>query len=93
MVCPAPLAALPPVDRFSPAAPLRPSFAVRFIAVLRYLAVLLTAAASSSALAQAQAYPSRPVRVVVGQPPGGVQDTLARAMTQELTKEIGRAHV
>ncbi len=39
----------------------------------------------------AQAYPSKPVRVLIGQPPGGVQDTVARAMVQELAKLWGQA--
>ena len=34
-------------------------------------------------LAQAQTFPAKPVRVLIGQPPGGVQDTLARAMAAD----------
>ncbi len=38
----------------------------------------------------AQAYPAKPVRVLIGQPPGGVQDTLLRGMTQELSRIWGQ---
>jgi tripartite-type tricarboxylate transporter receptor subunit TctC len=41
-------------------------------------------------LALAQPYPAKPVRILIGQPPGGVQDTLARAMAQELAKLWGQ---
>jgi tripartite-type tricarboxylate transporter receptor subunit TctC len=40
--------------------------------------------------AQAQAYPVKPVRMIIGQPPGGIQDTLARGMAQELAKLWGQ---
>jgi tripartite-type tricarboxylate transporter receptor subunit TctC len=52
------------------------------------------AAASAFAIAPsislAQAYPVRPVRVVLALPPGGAQDNLARAAAQELTKVWGQ---
>ena len=55
------------------------------------------AAAACTALgafdALAQAYPVKPVRVIIGQPPGGVQDTLLRGMTQELTNVWGQSVV
>lgn len=38
----------------------------------------------------AQAYPFKPVRVLIGQPPGGVQDILARTMSLELQKLWGQ---
>jgi tripartite-type tricarboxylate transporter receptor subunit TctC len=40
--------------------------------------------------AVAQPYPSKPVRLVLPVPPGGVQDTLARAMAPELAKRWGQ---
>ena len=50
-------------------------------------AVAMPAVASS---AYAQAYPSRPVRVVIGYPPGGSADITARLMTQWLSERLGQ---
>jgi tripartite-type tricarboxylate transporter receptor subunit TctC len=44
-------------------------------------------------IAQAQTYPSRPVRVIVGFPPGGGTDILARLWGQLLTERLGRPFV
>ena len=55
----------------------------------RALAVVLLAIASM-AIAWAQAYPDRPLRLVVGFPPGGSGDFLARIMADELAREIGQ---
>jgi tripartite-type tricarboxylate transporter receptor subunit TctC len=41
-------------------------------------------------LASAQAWPSRPVRVVVGFPPGGMVDTLPRRMQDALSAALGQ---
>ena len=61
--------------------------------VLSGAAVLCLAAATVSA----QEFPSKTVRIVVEVPPGGLQDTIARATAQELAtlwgQQIGRAHV
>lgn len=45
-----------------------------------------------SALAQ-DAYPSRPIKIIVPYPPGGVVDVQTRAMTQGLAAELGQAVV
>src|SRR2546425_5265302 len=55
----------------------------------RALAVILLVFAST-AISWAQAYPDRPLRLVVGFPPGGSGDFLARIIADELTREIGQ---
>src|SRR3979490_1872995 len=55
----------------------------------RALAVILLVFAST-AIACAQGYPERAVGLVVGFPPGGSGDFLARIIADELTREIGQ---
>ena len=56
--------------------------------MIRALAVL--ALAIFSANAWAQAYPSKPIRLVVGFTPGGVSDVLARALSARLSQNLGQ---
>jgi tripartite-type tricarboxylate transporter receptor subunit TctC len=44
-------------------------------------------------VARAQAYPTRPVRIVVGFPPGGLQDVLGRLMGEWLSERMGQPFV
>jgi tripartite-type tricarboxylate transporter receptor subunit TctC len=46
-----------------------------------------------SRIAQAQPYPTRPVRYIVSAPPGGSQDILARLMGQWLSERLGSQFV
>jgi tripartite-type tricarboxylate transporter receptor subunit TctC len=46
--------------------------------------------ALTAGMASAQAYPNRPIRMVVPQPPGGSQDTNARALSEHLSKLLGQ---
>jgi tripartite-type tricarboxylate transporter receptor subunit TctC len=41
----------------------------------------------------AQAYPSRPVRIVSGFPPGGISDAYARMIGQRLTENMGQQFI
>jgi tripartite-type tricarboxylate transporter receptor subunit TctC len=48
------------------------------------------ALASAAALAQAQSFPSKPIRLVCPFPPGGAVDIASRAIAAELSKTIGQ---
>lgn len=52
--------------------------------------VLAAGAAQGHAAAPAGPYPDRPIRMVVGFPPGGTADVLARAVGRELTDSWGQ---
>ena len=41
-------------------------------------------------IAQAEGYPSKPIRIIVPYPPGGFNDTLARTIGQKLTEKWGQ---
>src|ERR1700733_5394207 len=46
-----------------------------------------------SRVASALDYPTRPVRIVVGFPPGGGQDILARLVGQQLSERLGQPFI
>jgi len=56
--------------------------------MLRLLVTL--AACAWAALASAQAFPSKPLKIVVGYPPGGSGDFLTRMAADELSKDLGQ---
>jgi tripartite-type tricarboxylate transporter receptor subunit TctC len=58
----------------------------QFLSLATGAAVLL----AISRTARAQTYPSRPVRIVVGLPPGGNQDVIARLIAPWLSERLGQ---
>jgi tripartite-type tricarboxylate transporter receptor subunit TctC len=56
-------------------------------------AVGLVSVALAANPAAAQDYPTRPVTVVVAQPPGGGTDIIARIMSEQLSKQMGQPFV
>jgi tripartite-type tricarboxylate transporter receptor subunit TctC len=60
--------------------------------VIRFLPVLCAAAllASTMSRADAQQYPSRPIRFIIPYPPGGGTDTVARIIAQPLSERLGQ---
>lgn len=62
-------------------------FAKAFVCLLLGVAALLPNAS------RAQDYPNRPIRVIVGFPPGGGTDVTARLIAQEMSKSLGQSVV
>src|SRR5262245_27206291 len=58
-----------------------------------HLAAGAAALPAMSRVARAQAYPTRPVRIIVGYPPGGTADVVARLIGQQLSERLGQPFV
>jgi tripartite-type tricarboxylate transporter receptor subunit TctC len=58
--------------------------------MLGSLMVLPVLAAGSAALVYGQAYPSKPIRFIVGFPPGGTNDIVARILAPKLGENLGQ---
>jgi tripartite-type tricarboxylate transporter receptor subunit TctC len=58
-----------------------------------YLATAAAALPSLSRMATAQSYPTRPVRLIIGYPPGGSADLTARLLGQWLSERLGQPFV
>jgi tripartite-type tricarboxylate transporter receptor subunit TctC len=58
-----------------------------------YLATAAAALPSVSRIATAQTYPTRPVRLIIGYPPGGSADITARLLGQWLSERLGQPFV
>src|ERR1700752_3319723 len=59
--------------------------------LLAFLAVVASFANVESAMTQP--YPARPVRIVVGYPPGGLSDIVARLIGQSLSERLGQPFI
>jgi len=57
--------------------------------ITRLLALTLLVSSAHAALAQAP-YPVRPIRFIVGFPPGGTNDILARVLAPKLSENLGQ---
>jgi tripartite-type tricarboxylate transporter receptor subunit TctC len=60
---------------------------------LRLCGAATLAATAVPSLAAAQAYPARPVRILVGFGPGGAADILARLIGQRLSERLGQPFI
>src|SRR5947208_5819368 len=58
-----------------------------------HLAVGAAALPAMSRFGWAQAYPTRPARIVCGYPPGGVVDIYARLIAQWLSERLGQQFI
>ena len=52
--------------------------------------MLVCAVALCSAMAAAQTYPSKPVRLIIPFPPGGSNDIVGRFIATKLTERLGK---
>ena len=57
---------------------------------LRFVLILALSALPSFAGAQTPAYPSKPIRRIIGFAPGGAADIVARAMSESFGKALGQ---
>lgn len=53
-------------------------------------AATLAIALAWAAAASAQAYPAKPIRILIGFPPGSTVDILARPIAQRMTEILGQ---
>jgi len=60
---------------------------------IRVFAAIVAGALCAASLAWSQAYPNRPVRVIVPFPPGGANDIAARILLPKLSEQMGQSFV
>lgn len=61
--------------------------------MIKILSVALTCVVALVQPVQAQTYPGKPVKLLVGYPPGGASDMVGRVVAQELTRLNGQSFV
>ena len=61
--------------------------------VLAQAIIACTAAVAAVGSAHAQAYPNKPIRLVIGFAPGGAADYVARTVSEPLARALGQAVV
>src|SRR4030095_1561445 len=71
---------------------MEPHFPETICMIHKALGALALIAALGGAAA-AQDYPSRPIKFMVGAPPGGNVDTIARLLGNEMSKGLGQSIV
>src|SRR5688572_1671568 len=57
------------------------------------MVAVAVAGLAQSSLVAAQAYPAKPVRIIVAWPPGGSNDVVARVLAQRVTENLGQPFV
>ncbi len=67
------------------------TFGLRYISTVFRLGCAVAAAAlvTASGVASGQDYPTKPIRLIVGFPPGGSNDIMARIVAQPLSQVLG----
>ncbi len=60
------------------------------MSAIRLALAVLLAVGIGAAPSRADTYPAKPIRIIVPTSPGGITDTLARALAQRLTKSFGQ---
>ena len=61
----------------------------RFSSIVHHSAFIALCLCAASAFAAAPSYPVRPIRLLIGFPPGGAADILGRIAAQQLTMSLG----
>ncbi len=64
---------------------------MRYLSHIARLAIAAVCLTTAPLIAAAQPYPNRPIHLVVGFPPGGINDIVARIVGQTMSESLGQA--